>query len=107
MTTFDDRERAFEAKFARDAELEFRVTARRNKLVGQWAAERMGLTLEEAEAYGKSVVQADFEESGDDDVIRKLFGDLTAAAIEIDDAEIRAALDAAEVDARRQILGDG
>ena len=107
MTTFDDRERAFEAKFARDAELEFRVTARRNKLVGQWAAERMGLTAEEADAYGKSVVQADFEESGDDDVIRKLFGDLTAAAIEIDDAEIRAALDAAEVDARRQILGDG
>ena len=67
----------------------------------------MGLTAEEADAYGKSVVQADFEESGDDDVIRKLFGDLTAAAIEIDDAEIRAALDAAEVDARRQILGDG
>lgn len=105
MTTFDDRERAFEAKFARNAELEFRVTARRNKLVGQWAAERMGLTAEEADAYGKSVVQADFEESGDDDVVRKLFGDLTAAGVDVDDAEIRAALDSAEADARRQILG--
>jgi len=104
MTTFDDRERAFEAKFARDEEMAFRVTARRNRLVGQWAAEKMGLTPEETDAYAKAVVQADFEEAGDDDVVRKLVGDLTAAAVDTDEAEVRRALDAAMVDARRQLL---
>src|SRR4051812_40802456 len=67
MTTFDDRERAFEAKFAHDSDMAFRVTARRNKLVGNWAAQQMGLTPEETDAYAKAVVQADFEETGDDD----------------------------------------
>ena len=62
MTTFDDREKAFEAKFARDEEMNFRIVARRNKLVGQWAAEKMDLTPEEADAYAKAVVQAEFEQ---------------------------------------------
>lgn len=104
MTTFDDRERAFETKFARDEEMQFRVTARRNRLVGQWAAEKMGLTPEETDAYAKAVVQADFEEAGDDDVIRKLVGDLTAAAVDTDEAAVRRALEDASVEARRQML---
>ncbi|HWK34911.1 DUF1476 domain-containing protein [Sphingomonas sp.] len=104
MTSFDDRERAFETKFARDEEMAFRVTARRNRLVGQWAAAKMGLTPEETDAYAKAVVQADFEEAGDEDVIRKLVGDLTAANIDIDDAEVRRALEEASVDARRQLM---
>ena len=78
MSQFDDRERAFEAKFARDEEMQFRVAARRNRLLGGWAAEKMGLTAVEAEAYGKAVIQADFEEAGDEDVIRKLLEDRKA-----------------------------
>jgi hypothetical protein len=104
MTTFDDRERAFETKFARDEEMMFRVIARRNKLVGLWAAERMGLTAEETDAYAKAVVQADFEEMGDEDVVRKVLGDLTAARVETDDAEIRKVLDEKTVEARRQLM---
>lgn len=104
MTTFDDREKAHEAKFVRDEEMAFRVTARRNRLLGQWAAARMGLTPEETDSYAKSVVQADFEEVGDEDVIRKLLGDLTAAQIETTDEEIRKALSDLTVEARRQLM---
>jgi hypothetical protein len=104
MTTFDDRERAFENQFAREEEMAFRVTARRNKLVGQWAAAKMGLTPEETDAYAKAVVQADFEETGDEDVVRKLVGDLTAASVDVEEAEVRRALEEALVDARRQLL---
>jgi len=106
MTTFDDRERAFEAKFARDEDMAFRVTARRNKLVGQWAAAQMKLTPEETDAYAKAVVQADFEEAGDEDVIRKLLGDLLAAGVETDDATVRRALEEQSVEARRQLMGE-
>jgi hypothetical protein len=104
MTTFDDRERAFEAKFARDEEMVFRVTARRNRLLGQWAAAKMNLTPEETDAYAKAVVQADFEEAGDEDVIRKLLGDLLAAGIEVDEASVRRAVEEQTVEARRQLL---
>ncbi len=104
MTTFDNRENAFENKFAHDADLQFKITARRNKLIGQWAAEKMGLTPEETTSYATSVVQADFEEAGDEDVIRKLLGDLTSAGVEVDDAMIRAALDEKMVEARRQFI---
>ena len=104
MTTFDNREKAFENKFAHDADLQFKITARRNKLVGQWAAEKMGLTPEETTAYATSVVQADCEEAGDVDVIRKLLGDLTSAGVDVDDAMIRAALDEKMVEARRQFI---
>lgn len=106
MTTFQDRERAEEAKFARDEEMLFRVNARRNRLVGQWAAERMGLSAVESEAYAKSVVQTDFEESGDEDVIRKLLGDMVAAGLDANEGEVRAALDAKLVEARRALLGE-
>lgn len=104
MTTFDDRERAFEAQFAHDAEIQFKITARRNRLLGQWAAKEMGLTAEETDAYAKAVVQADFEEAGDEDVIRKLLGDLTSAGVDVDDATVRAALDEKTVEARRQFI---
>ena len=104
MTTFDDRERAFETKFAHDEELRFRVIARRNRLIGQWAARLMGLSDAEADAYAKDVIRADFEEAGDEDVIRKLLGDLTAAGIESDDTKIREALAHKEAEARRQIM---
>lgn len=104
MTTFDDREKAHEAKFVREEEMAFRVTARRNKLLGQWAAARMGLTPEETDSYAKSVVQADFEEVGDEDVIRKLLGDLTGAQVETTDEEIRKALSDLTVEARRQLM---
>ena len=104
MTTFDDRERAFETKFARDEEMLFRVVARRNKLLGQWAAKLMGLTPEETDAYAKAVVQAEFEEAHDEDVIRKLVGDLTAAGVEMDDTTVRKALDDQTVEARRQLI---
>lgn len=76
MTTFDDRERGFESKFAHDAEMQFRAEARRNKLLGLWAAELMGMTGDAATEYAMSVVQADFEEAGHEDVVRKVAADL-------------------------------
>ena len=106
MTTFNDRERGEEAKFAHDEEMMFRIAARRNRVLGEWAAEQMGLSQAEAEAYAKSVVQADFEEAGDEDVIRKLLGDLTSAGIDISEADVRAALEARQVEARRAIMGE-
>ena len=106
MTDFKDRERAEEAKFAHDEEMMFRITARRNRLVGQWAAEQMKLTDAESEAYAKSVVQADFEEAGDEDVIRKLLGDLVSAGVDVDEAGVRAALEEKLVEARRQLMGE-
>ena len=104
MTQFEDRERAFEAKFARDEEMQFRVLARRNRLLGEWAAGLMGLTAEESEAYAKDVIHTDFEEAGDEDVIRKLLGDLTSAEVDIDEERIRAALDHKTVEAKRQLM---
>ena len=76
MSDLNDREKAFENKFAHDEELKFKAHARRNKLIGLWAAEKLGKTGEAAEAYAKEVILADFEEAGDEDVFRKLRGDL-------------------------------
>ena len=104
MTTFDDRERAFETKFARDEDLAFRIIARRNRLVGAWAAGLMKLTPEEADAYEKAVVHANFEEVGDEDVVRKLLGDFAAAGLDIGDADVRRALDEQTIEARRQLM---
>jgi hypothetical protein len=104
MTQFDDREKAFESMYARDQEMQFKITARRNRLLGQWAAKKMGLTEAESEAYAKDVIRADFEEAGDEDVIRKLLGDLTSAGVEIDDAAIRAQVEHKTVEARRHFV---
>jgi hypothetical protein len=106
MTEFSARQKGEERKFAMDEETAFRVAARRNRLLGQWAAAKMGLTAEETDAYAKAVVQADFEEAGDEDVVRKVLGDLTSAGIDIDEAGVRAALDEKAVEARRQLMGE-
>ena len=92
MTTFDKREEGFEKKFAHDEELRFKATARRNKLLGMWAAEKLGLAGPEAESYAKEVVMSDFEESGDNDVLRKLRKDFDAKGVAQSDQEIRAAM---------------
>lgn len=104
MTQFDDRERAFEAKYARDEEMQFRITARRNRLLGEWSARQMGLSEVEAESYAKDVVRSDFEEAGEHDVIRKVLGDLTAAGVDSDEEKVREALRNKEIEARRQII---
>ena len=104
MTTFNDRERAFESKFAHDEEMKFRITARRNRLLGEWAARQMGLSEAEASSYAKEVVRSDFEVAGDHDVVRKVMGDLTSAGIECDEANVREALRNKEIEARRQII---
>jgi len=92
MTTFDDRKDAFERKFAHDEELRFKATARRNKLLGLWAAEKLGKSGADADAYAKSVIMADFEEAGDADVARKVQKDLEGAGISGAAAMIRAAM---------------
>ncbi len=81
MSAFEDREKGYEAKFKHDQEFQFKATARRNKLLGLWAAEKLGLSGNDAEAYAKEVVVADFEEPGDDDVLRKVAGDLEAKGV--------------------------
>jgi len=104
MTQFNDRERAFETKFAHDEEMKFRVLARRNRLLGEWAARKMGLSEVEGQSYAKDVVRADFEEAGEEDVIRKVLGDLTAAGVDCNEDQVRDALRNKEIDARRQII---
>ncbi len=104
MKSFDDREKAFESMYARDQEMQFKIIARRNRLLGQWAAKKMGLTDAEADAYAKDVIRADFEEAGDEDVVRKLIGDLTSAGVEIDDATIRQTMEHKTVEARRHFV---
>jgi hypothetical protein len=89
MTTFDKREEGFEKQFAHDEELKFKATSRRNKLLGLWAAEKLGRKGPDAESYAKEVVMADFEEAGDDDVFRKIRKDLDAAGVATTDQEIR------------------
>ena len=92
MNTFDKRQEGFEKKFAHDEELRFKATARRNKLLGQWAAEKLGLTGADVDAYAKDVVMADFEEAGDDDVFRKVRQDFDAKNVAVPDQDIRAAM---------------
>jgi len=106
MTDFSDRERAEEAKFAMDGETAFKLAARRNRLMGEWAANLMNLTDEEADAYRKAVVQADFEEAGDEDVIRKLLGDLTAADCDVSESDIRTMLEEKTIKAKRQLMSE-
>lgn len=103
MTQFKDREDAFENKFAHDAELRFKAEARRNKLLGLWAADLMGLGEEEAEAYAKEVVKSDFEEAGDEDVFRKVSADLGDKASETD---IRTQMANLMATAQQQIMSE-
>lgn len=103
MTTFDDREQAFEKKFAHDADMQFRAEARRNKLLGLWAAEKLGLAGDTAASYAMSVVSADFQEAGDEDVYRKVAADLGAKATE---AEIRGKMVELRAVAKDQIMNE-
>src|SRR5262249_151046 len=93
MTTFDKREEGFEKKFAHDEELRFKANARRNKLLGLWAAEKLGLSGTEADAYAKEVVMSDFEEAGDHDVFKKIRRDFDAKAVAQSDHQIRRTMD--------------
>ena len=93
MTTFDKREEGFEKKFALDEELRFKASARRNKMLGVWAAQKLGLAGDEADAYAKAVVMADFEEAGDDDVLRKVRTDFEAKGVGLSDHQIRRTMD--------------
>ncbi len=103
MSQFDDRKRAQEKKFELDQELEFKAQARRAKLVGLWAAGLMGLSGEEAEAYAKSVVMADLEEAGTEDLFRKIRGDLDMHAVQLSDHQIRAKMEEALAEARESV----
>ncbi|MDG1997062.1 MAG: DUF1476 domain-containing protein [Emcibacteraceae bacterium] len=89
MSQFDDREKAAESKFSHDKELEFKATARRNKLLGQWAADLMGMEGDAINAYAMQVVESDFEEAGEEDVYRKISGDLETADVEQSEHQIR------------------
>ena len=104
MTTFDDRERSYEAKFAMDADLRFKAEARRNRLLGEWAAGLLGKTGDDAKSYAMSVVTSDFEEPGDEDVLRKLVTDLSGKA---DEAAIREKMSELRSIARQQVAGEG
>lgn len=93
MASMDERKNAFENKFAHDEELKFKAMARRNKMLGLWAAEKLGKTGDDAEAYAREVVKSDFEEAGDHDVFRKVRGDFDAAGVEQSDHQIRRTMD--------------
>jgi len=103
MSSFDDRENAFESKFAQDAAMQFKADARRNKLLGLWAAELLGKSNDAADAYAKEVVKSDFEEAGDEDVYRKVAGDLGTLA---DEATIREKMKSLMVGAKAQLLDE-
>ncbi len=103
MSTFDDRENAFEAKFAHDADMQFKAEARRNKLLGLWAAELLGKSGAAADEYAQEVIKSDFEEPGEEDVYRKVAGDLGSKS---DEATIRAKMAELMAEAKGQILGE-
>lgn len=103
MTSFDKRKEGFEQKFAHDEELRFKAEARRNKLLGLWAAEKLGKTGAEAEAYAKAVIAADFQEAGDEDVFRKIRADFDAGKVEQSDHQIRRTMDELMAKAIEQI----
>jgi hypothetical protein len=103
MTTFDKREEGFEKKFAMDEEQKFKAMARRNRLLGLWAAEKLGITGDAAAAYAKEVVAADFEQPGDNDVVHKVTRDLTAKGVAITEPQLRAKMDELLVQAIQQV----
>ena len=103
MTTFNDREKGFESKFALDQEQEFKAMARRNKLLGLWAAEKMELSADSAEEYAKAVVRADFDQPGEEDVFRKIAGDFKGSGLTASEGEIRSKMDELASVARDQV----
>lgn len=106
MTTFDKREKGFEAKFQHDQETQFKVTARRNKLLGLWAAEKLGLAGEDADIYAKEVVVADFEKPGDDDVVEKVMADFANKSVDVTEADLRKEMERLIPVASEQIVNE-
>ena len=106
MTTFNEREKAFEDKYKHDQELQFKVEVRRNKLLGLWVAELLGIEGADAEAYAKEVVSADFEEPGIDDVVRKVMADVTAKNADLSEHRLRKKLDELTDEAKHQIMNE-
>lgn len=106
MTTFNDREKGFENKFAHDAELQFKASARRNKLLGHWAAAILGKTGDEAEDYARAVVIADLQRPGDEDVFEKVWADLQAVAAPIDQQTLRTRMATLMAEAQHQIMNE-
>jgi hypothetical protein len=106
MATFDEREKGFEAKYKVDQELRFKITARRNKLLGMWAAQKLGLAGSDADAYAKEVVAADFSKPGDEDVIAKVVGDFTAKGVAADAGAIKSELEKLSATARDQVIAE-
>ena len=106
MTTFDDREKAFEKKFAHDSEMQFKAEARRNKLLGLWAAEKMGITGDAAESYARSVVLADLKEKGDDDVFAKVADDFKEKGVPVEADELRGKMRELLAQAKAQIVAE-
>lgn len=106
MNTFDKRQEGFERKFAHNEELEFKAGARRNKLLGLWAADLMGISGDEAQAYAKEVIKSDFEEAGDEDVFRKVRGDFDAKGIDQSDHQLRRMMDELMATAKEQIQNE-
>ncbi len=104
MTTFDEREKGFETKFKHDQELQFKVEARRNKLLGLWAAELMGLGGADADAYAAQVIESDFEEPGDEDVFRKVFGDFQGKGVDKSEHQLRRQMEDLMATAKDQIM---
>lgn len=104
MTTFDKREEGFEKRFALDEELRFKANARRNKLLGLWAAEKLGLSGDEADAYARSVVVSDFDRPGDEDVYEKVRADLDAKGLGVSEHQIRRTMEELMAQARLQVL---
>ncbi|HEX6979604.1 MAG TPA: DUF1476 domain-containing protein [Alphaproteobacteria bacterium] len=104
MTTFDDREKSFEQKYKHDQELQFKVNARRNRLLGLWAAERLGLSGAAADEYAKTVVQADFERPGDSDVVEKVLKDLTDKGVSVTEVQVRKEMERLLAVAKEQIM---
>ena len=106
MSTFDDREKQFEAKFQHDQELQFKVNARRNRLLGEWAGGLMGMSGDALKAYAKDVVQSDFEKPGDDDVLQKVLADLQAKNLQSSEHQVRKQMDDLLAVAKQQVMAE-
>ena len=106
MTTFDNREKAFEDKYKHDQDLQFKVEVRRNKLLGLWVAEMLGKSQDEADAYAKEVVSSDFEEPGDDDVVRKVMGDLEQHNVDFSEHRLRKKMAELLDEAKEQVMNE-
>jgi hypothetical protein len=106
MSSFDDREKQFEAKFQHDQELQFKVTARRNRLLGEWAGGLMGFSGDDLKAYAGEVVQSDFDKPGDEDVLEKVLGDLNGKNIQVNNHQLRKQMDDLLIEAKKQVMAE-